>query len=65
MVPPNLFRLKQLPVEERYLQIRLSNPAVVAWLRQTYSSTKDEDGKAREEQEHGPRPHKNTFKVSH
>lgn len=44
-----LRRLKQLPGEERYLQVRLSNPAIVEWLRHAYAATKDEETKNKEE----------------
>lgn len=46
---PLLARLKQLPVEERYLQVRLGNPAIAAWLRQSYPLAREEDVRSKEE----------------
>jgi hypothetical protein len=47
VVPISSLRLKQLPVQERYLQVRLNNPAIVGWLRKAHN--RDEEPQAKEE----------------
>ncbi len=59
-----LDRLKQLPVEERYLQVRLSNPAIVSWLRQSYSAAKEEEVRGKEEGDNTCRPIRPLLKVN-
>ena len=49
-------RLKQLPVEERYLQVRLSNPAIVGWLRHGYTAAKEEETRGKEDGDPTCRP---------
>jgi len=55
--------LKQLPVEERYLQVRLSNPAIVGWLRHGYTAAKEEETRGKEDGDPTCRPIRPLLKV--